>query len=122
VFNYSEIQSYVRNIMRDAFLKKENARVVILNGTDVTGLATRRSAELKSFGYNVVSVGDAPTKTYTNTVLVNLRGNNNKYTLNYLEKRLNVKATSSLPDASIDASMADFVIIIGSNETSSSQN
>lgn len=122
VFDFSEIQNYVRNIMRDAFLKKENAKIMILNGTGTAGLATKTSKELKSYGYNILSVGDAPTKNYTSTVLVDLRGGKNKYTQSYLEKRLGVKAASRLPDASINASAADFVIIIGSNETSRSQN
>ncbi len=119
--DFSEIQNYTRNIMRDAFLKQEDAKIAVLNGTETAGLATRKSTELKSFGYNIVSVGDAPTKTYTSTVLVDLRGGKNKYTLNYLEKRLGVKAVGSLPDSSINTSDADFVIILGSNETSSSQ-
>lgn len=115
VFNYSEIQSYVRNIMRDAFLKKENARIVVLNGTQTTGLATKKSTELKSYGYNIVSVGDAPTENYTSTVLVDLRSGENKYTLNYLEKRLNIKAVPTMPDATIDTSNADFIIILGTD-------
>ncbi len=122
LFDYSEIQNYVRNIMRDAFLKSEDAKIIVLNGTNTTGLATKKSTELKSFGYDILSVGDAPTKTYTNTILVDLRSGEKKYTLNYLEKRLNLKAVTSLPDGNIDATGADFVIILGSNETSSSQN
>lgn len=121
-FNYTEIQNYVRNIMRDAFLKKEDAKIIILNGTETAGLATKKSVELKSFGYNILSVGDAPTKDYAKTVLIDLRNGDNKYTLSYLEKRLNLKATGVLPDNTIEASAADFVIILGSNETSSSQN
>jgi LCP family protein required for cell wall assembly len=115
MFDYSEIQDYVRNIMRDAFLKSEDAKIIILNGTSTAGLATKKSKELKSFGYNVTSVGDAPTKTYTNTILVDLTQGQKKYTLNYLEKRLGVKATTSLPDSSINATGADFVIILGTD-------
>lgn len=115
LFDYTEIQNYVRNIMRDAFLKKEDAKVMILNGTDTVGLATQKSKELKSYGYNVTSVGDAPTNTYTQTVLVDLRAGANKYTRSYLEKRLGVTAVSSLPDSSIDAGDADFVIILGAS-------
>lgn len=115
-FDYSAIQNYVRNIMRDAFLKKEDAKIMILNGTSQTGLATKKSTELKSYGYNILSVGDAPTDTYAKTVLVDLRNGANKYTLNYLEKRLNVKAVRSLPDASINAGAADFVLILGADQ------
>lgn len=122
LLDFSEIQDYVRNIMRDAFLKKENAKIMILNGTDTVGLATKKSKELKSYGYNVTSVGDAPTSDYTQTVLVDLRSGVNKYTRNYLEKRLGLTAVSSLPDSSIAVGDADFVIILGSNETDRRQN
>lgn len=115
LFNFTDIQAYVRNIMRDAFLKQEDAKVMILNGTGTTGLATKLSAELKSYGYNIISVGDAPTSTYTSTVLVDLRSGSKKYTKNYLEKRLGVTATGTLPDSSITTGEADFVIIIGAN-------
>lgn len=120
LFDYTEIQNYVHNIMRDAFLKKEDARIMILNGTDTAGLATQKSKELKSLGYNVTAVGDAPASTYTQTILVDLRSGINKYTRNYLEKRLGVSAVSKLPDASIDTGDADFVIILGSSQNSTS--
>ncbi len=115
MFNYTAIQAYVRNIMRDAFIKKEDAKIVILNGTPTAGLATKKSTELKSFGYNITSIGDAPTENYTKTVLVSLRGDDKKYTKNYLEKRLGVTATGSLPDSNIQAGDADFVIILGTD-------
>ncbi len=120
--DFSDIKDYVRNIMRDAFLKKEDAKIMILNGTTKVGLATTKNKELKSYGYNILSVGDAPTTNYTNTILVDLRDGKNKYTKNYLEKRLGVTATGKLPDQDINTADADFVIILGSNETNSSQN
>lgn len=116
--DYSEIQNYIRTTLKDPYLAKENAKIVILNGTVMTGLATKKAEQLKSYGYNVTTVADAPTKNYTRTVLVDLTGGNKPYTENYLEKRLDVKASRKLPDASIEALGADFVIILGSDETS----
>jgi LCP family protein required for cell wall assembly len=121
LFDYTDIQNYVRNIMQDAFLKNEDAKLIILNGTNTAGLATKKSKELQSFGYKVLSVGDAPTKTYTDTILVDMRNGEKKYTLNYLEKRLGVKAVTSLPDQKINATGADFVIILGTQENSQTQ-
>ena len=115
-FDYAEIQSYVRNTLRDSYIKSENASIMILNGTNTSGLATLKSEELKSYGYNVTSVGDAPTGNYTKTVLVDLTKGVKKYTKNYLEKRLGVTAVNSLPDTSISTGTADFVIIIGSDD------
>ncbi len=119
-FVYGDIQSYVRNTLRDSFLKSENASIIILNGTNTPGLATLKSTELKSYGYSVTQVADAPTKTYTKTMLVDLRKGAKKYTKNYLEKRLGVMAVSELPDTAITPGTADFVIILGSNESSAS--
>ena len=85
-----------------------------MNGTSITGLAGKESTYLKSYGYNVSGVGDAPTKTYTNSVLVDVRSGSKKYTLNYLQKRLNLTATTTLP-AGVQAGTADFVLILGTD-------
>lgn len=119
LFVYTAIQSYIRNQLRDSFLKSENASIMILNGTTTTGLATLKSTELKSYGYNVTQVGDAPTKAYDKTILVDLTKGVKKYTKSYLEKRLNATSTTSLPDSTIQTGTADFVIILGSNEKAS---
>lgn len=115
-YEYGPIRSFVRNTLRDGFLKKENAKVVVLNGTSRSGAASAKAEELKSFGYNVTSVGDAPTKDYGSSVLVDLRGGKNKYTKHYLELRLKTAATSKLPDGIVPGD-ADFVIIVGQNGT-----
>lgn len=113
---YTAIQNYVRNALKDGFIANENAKIIILNGTSIEGLATKKSDELKSYGYNIVSVGTAPTQTYTNTQLVDLRNGAKKYTKRYLEQRLHLTATGTLPDTKITPGDADFVIILGSNE------
>ena len=119
LYQYEDIQNYVRNALVDGFIFQENASIAILNGTNTIGVASLKSKELKSYGYNVVSVGDAPTKDYQKTVFVDLSKGTKKYTVNYLEKRLGVKAVTTLP-AGITAVTTDFVIILGSNTTGSS--
>lgn len=114
--NYTAIQNYVRNALKDGFIASENAKIVILNGTSIPGLATKKSDELKSYGYNISSVGTAPTQNYTNTILVDLRSGNKKYTKRYLEQRLKLTTVNSLPDPKIIPGDADFIIILGSNE------
>lgn len=120
--NYKSIHSFVRNKLRDSYLKKEDAKIMVLNGTSRAGLATSKAEELKSYGYTISQVADAPTKAYKNTVLIDLRGGNKKYTKHYLEKRLKVSALGSLPDNAIVSGDADFVIIVGANETTYGQN
>lgn len=115
-YDYSSIHYYIRNTLKDSFIKNENANVMILNGTRIPGLATKKAEELKSYGYNVGKVDNAPSRDYSKTILVNLRGDSKKYTNHYLEMRLKTVAISSIPDPSINSEYADFVIILGNDQ------
>jgi LCP family protein required for cell wall assembly len=119
LFDYSEIQNYIRNALKDGYIKNENASIAVFNGSNITGLAAKRATDLRSFGYNITTVDNAPTKNYSQTVLVDLTGGKKKYTLHYLEQRLKVTAATSMPDNTIDPKGAEFVIILGQNESAS---
>ncbi len=115
--NYQQVQSYLRNTLRDSFLKSENASILVLNGTETAGLATTKAEELKSFGYRITKVDNAPTKNYPKTILVDRRGGTKKYTQHYLEKRFKTTTVTKVPDAQILPGTADFVILIGNDQT-----
>jgi len=115
--NYKEIQFFVRNKLKDGFLAHENATVAIYNSTFIEGLAGRTSDELKSFGYNISVVDDAPNKGLQKTVVVDLSGGKMKYTKRYLENRFGTTAVSQMPpNTNIEPGNANFVIILGQNE------
>lgn len=112
--NYGDIQKYIRTKLRDGFLKKENATIVVLNGTNDSGLAKSYAKMLKSYGYNVIDTGDAPNKGVNDIQLIDLRHGDKKYTKRYLELRTKSTASDKLPDGvSVDKEKTDFVIIIG---------
>ena len=113
---YEEIHSYIRNTLKDAFLKNENARVVILNGSETPGLASYREKELKSYGYNIVQIDNAPTSDYIQTRLIDLTGGTKPFTASYLEKRFGLTKEATAIAGLPTAETADFVIILGSNE------
>lgn len=115
LFDYSAIQDYVRSTLRDGYIVKENARIVVLNGSGQPGLATDEATKLKSYGYNIVRVDNAPTPTYAQTMLVDLTHGKDKYTKHYLEQRFKVNATTQLPDTAIQTSGADFVLVLGND-------
>lgn len=121
LFNYSDIQTFVRTKLPDGYIIKEKAKIIVLNGTNNPTAAETKAAELRSYGYNVVSVANAPTTNYAKTKLIKLSHDKKryKYTANYLEKRLHTKAISSLPDKLIKPNGANFVIIVGSDEATS---
>lgn len=122
VYQYEEIHSYIRNNLRDAFLKNEDARVLILNGTSTVGLATATMEELKSYGYNVIGVDNAPTDDYVQNQLIDLTNGEKRYTKSYLEKRLKLSSTTQAPIGIPDATEVDFVIILGTDEITQTTN
>lgn len=118
LFDYSQVQNYVRGIFRDGFLAKENATVAVYNATSTAGLATTTGNVLKTFGYKVTTVDNAPNQTNpANTVVVDLSKGVNKYTRNYLERRFGVTALSNLPSGLgiTPPSGTAFVIIVGTD-------
>lgn len=117
--NYGPIQEFVRAKLQDGFILKEKATVAVLNGTVETGLGQLTADRLKSYGYNVVSVANAPSTGYTSTVLVDQSKDTKKYTKRYLEQRFSTKATKTMPDATISPIQADFVVVLGGDETGS---
>jgi len=116
LFNYGAIQTFVRSQLKDGYILKENAKVLVLNGTATPGLAATEAATLKSYGYNVIGTGNAPSNDWSQTTLVDLSHGKDKYTAHYLEQRFSVTAVTQLPEATIQTNGADFVIILGSDE------
>jgi LCP family protein required for cell wall assembly len=127
LFDYDAIQNYVRNALKDSYIAKENANIAIYNATTVVGMAGKQSTYLKSYGYNVVTVGNTPTPTNPpKTQIIDLTKGADKYTKHYLEGRYGVASTTNLP-ASLGVTPptgTNFVIIVGEDvaNANSSQN
>ncbi len=120
--NYSAIQDFVHSQLKDGYILKENAKVMVYNGTTLPGVATTNATKLKSYGYNVIGAANTPNTGWTQTTVIDLSGGKYKYTQNYLEQRFNVKAASVMSDTTIATNGADFVIIVGSDEATTPKN
>jgi len=120
LFNYSPIQEFVRGQLKDPYILKENAKILVLNGTNTVGLAANEAALLQSYGYNVIGTGNTTNSNWTATQLVDLNPKD-IYTKNYLEQRFATTSLTKLPDNTINANGADFVIILGSDEANTTQ-
>jgi LCP family protein required for cell wall assembly len=125
LFDYEAIQGYVRNALKDSYIAKENAQIAIYNATDVAGMATKQSNYLKSYGYNVVTVGNTPTPTNpSKTQIIDLTKGVDKYTKHYLEGRYGVTSSTTLPPSFgiTPPAGTSFVIIVGEDVAVSTQN
>jgi LCP family protein required for cell wall assembly len=113
--NYGAIQLYIRQQLPDGYIIKEGAKVAVLNGSNQLTMGANETTELKSYGYNVVKTG-AYNPGQAKTQLIDLSGGKDPYTKHYLERRFSVKATKQLP-STVQSGGADFIIILGNNET-----
>lgn len=121
--NYSDIQNYIRNALRDGFLAKENSAVAVYNATDAAGLATTKANLLKSFGYNVTTIDSLPKPTnQTTTEIIDLSNGVDKYTKHYLEQRFDVSAKTNLSSSYgiTPPQGTKFVIILGKDAAKTS--
>jgi polyisoprenyl-teichoic acid--peptidoglycan teichoic acid transferase len=124
MYDYSAIQGYVRNALKDSFIAKENSQIAIYNATDIAGLAGASANKLRSYGYNVTVVDNAPKASNpATTTIVDFSKGKDKYTRNYLEKRFKVTSVRSLPANSglAPPQGTTFVIILGRDAAASNQ-
>ncbi len=118
VTDFSFIKAYIKRISSSDPVAKEGATVVILNGSDIDGLAAKNSQTLADKGLVVKSTGTA-TKNRATTTVVALNNNTKTATKTYLEQKYKTTVTTDVtanPEAKYYS--ADFVIILGQNESS----
>ena len=117
--NYAPIQQFIRSQLPDGYIIKEAAKVAVVSGAGNAAAATKTAADLKTYGYLATAAGTTSAATPAKTVLVDLTKGKKPYTKNYLQERFGVQAASKLP-AGVHANGADFVIIVGNDETTHS--
>ena len=117
--NYSGIQEFIRRSLPDGYLVKEHAHVLVLNRSGTDGMASSKVADLTSYGYNAAVLDEANIQVEPSTRLINLSGNTNPYTKHYLERRFGAKSTTNASGITVQNGAADFILVLGSDETSS---
>jgi LCP family protein required for cell wall assembly len=84
-------------------IAEEAAKIAVLNGTIIPGLAAQTSDFLKSKTLNI-TITDIASETYVSTTLIDYTGN--PYTVQYLVSLMNIKPTFIIhtynPDSDID--------------------
>jgi hypothetical protein len=86
-------------------------------------VGTSEAALLKTYSYNITTVGNAMISNPATTTIIDLSKGKDAYTRHYLEQRFSVTARTSLPasyDITPPAGTA-FVIILGEDVANSTQ-
>ncbi len=114
VDDYDDIQQYLKRISSNNPVVRENAKIVLLNGTATSGLAARQSDLLEAKSITVDSVATADSSTYTTTRIIDVTGGKKPGTLAALK--------TSMPGSTVTTVnpfgtkyKADFIVILGTD-------
>ncbi len=111
LFDYSSIKAYIAKASSNNPVVKEGAKVVVLNGSGISGVARTESEKLMSKGYTISVVDDAPKGTYEDAEVYQL-GEGNTATASALAERYGVTIKTTRPPVAV-ADDVSFVVIIG---------
>lgn len=113
LFDYSEVQRYIRSQLTNDVSANEDATIEVLNGSDTAGVAGKKAQELSTQGVIVNSTGDAPTSdSYGDIQWFDTTGGQKAQTATKLQEVLGEPSSGGeLPEGVY--SDADFVIIVG---------
>ena len=111
IYDYSEIQTYIKKSLSKDPVIREAAPVAVYNGTDQNGLGQTKADSLTKSGFNVVSINNAPDGEYGKVDIYQL-GTGNSKTAEKLSKIYKVKISKNNPPFEVSEDIK-FVIIFG---------
>jgi LCP family protein required for cell wall assembly len=113
VDNFGQIQLLMKRLTTNNPVVKENASVVVLNGTATYGLASKTSKTLTDKDINVTATGDAQAPVNATTI-IDASGGKKPATLKLLKSLYGTNVTTTNQYASRFS--ADFILVVGSDQ------
>lgn len=118
--DYSDIQAFIRRLTSNNPVVKENASVVVLNGTNSFGVAKLQASRLEDKYVNVSAMADALNSDQTVTQIIDASGGTKPTTKQLLTSLYGSNVTTTNPYAS-KYPQASFIIVVGTDQVTASQ-
>lgn len=112
MYEYSEIQSYIKKKVYANAISREDAHVALFNGSGVEGYASQQSDRLEALGFTVTAAGNAPQGSYQSVEIYDLSNGKNPATKSKLESVYGVTAKKGKGPITVTGD-TDFVVIFG---------
>ncbi|MFH0840886.1 MAG: LCP family protein [bacterium] len=130
--NFGEIQYLFENIFEEVpeddkrIIQNEGAKVKVLNGTWISGLAGKTALDLERHGFNIVSVTNCSRQDFETSVIYDLTYGEKKESLKLLKETTKANVSFNLPqwlkddivaeiNKSPETAQADIILILGEN-------
>lgn len=117
--DFSDVRQALRQIMSSNPLVRESAQIVILNATDIRGLASDNKTTLENSGMTVSSVGDAGG-TQAVSRIIDASGGAAPHTLAALKKIYGQRVTI-VNDYAQRFPKAQFIVVVGQDKVPTTQ-
>lgn len=115
--DFSAIQAFVHQQTSSNPVVRENAGVVILNATGISGLASQERTKLRVKDLNVIDIGDASITNQPTTSIIDNSNGKKPATKKLLTQLFGNHFTTTNPYANMYD--ADFIILLGNDKASS---
>ncbi len=104
------VRQVVENLRSDDVIRDENIviRLEILNGTPTTGLARRTASLFRSYGFDVVTIGNSASSDVEETMVIDRVGNEL-----FAERAADIIGATQIRGDRSDGSVVDVTIILG---------
>ncbi len=114
--NYTLIQQYIAKMVSSNPAVREDAKILVLNGSGIIGAASTEQSKLQKEGYQNIDVADAPDGEYNDSITIYNVSENAPQTAEALTEyySVEIKPADQLP-AGVDDKY-DIVIIVGLGE------
>ncbi|MFI5270868.1 MAG: LCP family protein [Candidatus Saccharimonadales bacterium] len=112
--DYSDIQAFINQEFSNNPLVKEDANIVLLNGTNTYGLANKVKGKLVNNNMHISQIGNANTYSQAVTQIIDLSGGKKPVTRAAIAKQFGSNFTTTNPYAGIYN--ADFIIVLGNDQ------
>lgn len=116
-FQFGAIQAFLKKKLSSDPVVREEAGIVVLNGSGVAGVGTTEAGKLKSQGFTISDVDNAPDGTYGDVEIYQV-GDIKSGTKTKLESMFKVKVKTTAPPVAVDEK-TNFVIIFGKDRSTS---
>jgi polyisoprenyl-teichoic acid--peptidoglycan teichoic acid transferase len=124
--DYSQLQEFYKQQTSNNPVVKEDATVVVLNGSDTDGVAHQEATALQNEGFSVSGITDA-NNVYPNSMIIDQSNGKDPAAKQALEQLFSTDTTTTTstttPAEATEAQgyTADFVVVLGQNWDNSQQ-
>lgn len=112
--DFSDIRAFIRQRTSSNQMVQESAKVAVLNGTEVNGLASRMRDQLEGKNFNVTDIGDAGSIVQQKSTIIDVSGGKKPATRAALVKTFGNSVTTQNPYGSLY--QVDFIIVVGQDK------